>query len=255
VSVLQIPQVGGGAEARWTTPLASSGPKPAARNGHSLCWDAEGGACLLFGGADDESHRCDVWRLSRQWVDEGVGAAAEGVAEASGEHAPSVESLVWKEMACTGVLPPPREMHVATVLPTRRQLLVHGGRSNETVLGDARVLCLRSWTWSNPVRTACGRVGHTAALLPSTIAHDAPSARLLLFGGFTGEGFANDLWEVAPDAAVRGEAAAYAQRATKGAPPARFAHCVAAVGARLLVFGGSTAAAELDDLVEMRMPS
>jgi dynein heavy chain len=243
VSLLHVP-ARSGLTARWTTPLATRGATPAARNGHSFTADPEGNAVLLFGGADDESHRNDVWRLTL-----GGAMAEDGVAEGGG--APCAE---WAAMACTGIPPQPREMHIAAVLPTRRRLLVHGGRSGEDIVNDARVLCLKSWVWSNPLNSACRRVGHAVTLLPAALAADAPTAKLILFGGFTGEGLSNDVWTVAPDAAARGEAGALEQVPTRGAPATRFAHCVAAASDRLLIFGGSAPASECDDLFEVRLP-
>ena len=242
VSLLHVP-ARSGLTARWTTPLATRGATPAARNGHSFTGDPEGNAVLLFGGADDESHRNDVWRLT-------LGATAED-GGAKGGGAPCAE---WTAMTCTGIPPQPREMHIAAVLPTRRRLLVHGGRSGEDIVNDARVLCLKSWVWSNPLNSACRRVGHAVTLLPAALAADAPTAKLILFGGFTGEGLSNDVWTVAPDAVARGEAGAFEQLPTRGAPATRFAHCVAAASDRLLVFGGSAPASECDDLFEVRLP-
>ena len=89
---------------------------------------------------------------------------------------------------------------------------------------------------------------------PDASAAGAPTAKLILFGGFTGEGLSNDVWTVAPDAAARGEAGAFEQVPTRGAPATRFAHCVAAASDRLLVFGGSAPATECDDLFELRLP-
>ena len=243
--VLHIP-ARAGIDATWSAgALTPLGTPPEARNGHSLASDAASSTLWLFGGADADGHLNDLHRLTLpRWASprESDGAAvAERPAGEAGEEA------TWDSPACTGKPPAAREMHVAAVLPERHQLLIHGGRSNETLLDDLHLLALDTLVWAASITTPCRRVGHAAALVPS--ATPSTSSKLLLFGGFSGEQFNNDTWSVATGSAA--STVDMEELPAKEAPAARFAHCAAALGGRLVVFGGSAAEGELDDLFQL----
>ena len=93
-------------------------------------------------------------------------------------------------------------MHIASLLPSSRLLVVHGGRSGDAVLCDVCVLNVATWVWSTPVETPCQRVGHASALVPPPLGGGGGDGRLLLFGGFSGATFCNDVWEVRPTRAA-----------------------------------------------------
>jgi len=127
-------------------------------------------------------------------------------------------------------------------------------------LDDLFLLCLRSLTWSK-LETSTARFGHSAAwlALPHTGGEDGEDTggELLLFGGIKPEGigatFYHDTHRLAmpPNETSLKEncAAAGLQRVRgRGEPSKRFAHCSAALGTILYVFGGSHAAAEMADL-------
>ena len=254
----------------WRQP-AIGGVAPDARNGHSLTWDAEGSAALLFGGADEEGHRNDLHALH-------IIVGGEGLS-------PEAETWEWRNPLCTGAPPPAREMHTAALLG--RTLLIHGGRGGPhaaAALDELSVLCLRSLTWSSaPTRLA--RSGHCATPLPRPAAAaaatedadaDADAAamapRCLLLGGFDGGSVKHDAWQlVLPAGAAAGGTVAAAdviveRGRSEDAPPGRFSHaaCVleavlegglkggqqrAGGTAELFLFGGSSFEEELDDLV------
>jgi hypothetical protein len=216
-------------DAKWAVGSPEPvGDPPEARNGHSLSVDPATCALILFGGANGEGHLNDVHRLT---------LPAGSLADSGGEVAR------WEAPRCSGPPPAAREMHVAAVLPRPHVLIVHGGRSGDEILADVCLLDLKSWAWSPPVSSALQRVGHAATLL-------VPSAgdgvgRLICFGGFSGDNFANDTWEIRarPDEPC-------VRVGAEDAPRRRFAHCIATLGDSLFVFGGSAADGELDELSE-----
>ena len=250
----------------WRQP-AVGGVAPDARNGHSLTWDAEGSAALLFGGADDTGHRNDLHALH-------IIVGGEGVP-------PEAEVWEWRNPLCTGAPPPAREMHAAALLG--RALLLHGGRGGPhaaAALDELSVLCLRSLAWSS-TPTRLTRSGHCATPLPRPAAAaaatdgadagadaDATAPRCLLLGGFDGGSVKHDAWQlVLPAGAAAGGTVAAAdvlveRGRSEDAPPGRFSHaaCVlegeleggqqrAGARAEVFLFGGSSFETELDDLV------
>jgi tetratricopeptide (TPR) repeat protein len=215
-----------GGDAEPCTPLTwavavAEGTPPGARNGHSMTW-AVGDAMaepsvLIFGGADNEGHLGDLHALR-------VGGA----------------TFEWSQPQTTGAAPQPREMHAAAVLPGRA-FLIHGGRGGDYIFDDLHVLSLDALSWSQTESCGCPRVGHASVLLGLP----GPSSRVLLFGGFNGSVFCNDVWQVVS------QGQGVAKQAAQGElPPKRFAHAAAALGNSLYVFGGSAKAAELADLFE-----
>ena len=71
------------------------------------------------------------------------------------------------------------------------------------------------------------------------------AARLVLFGGFSGEAFCSDLWVAS--AACSGQ---MEELPARSAPVMRFAH---ASDESFYIFGGSTPVGELDDLHEIHL--
>ena len=190
------------------------------------------------GGADDEGHRNDLHALH---------SAAAPKAEAS------AEAWEWRAPVCTGAPPAAREMHAAAVMG--RALLVHGGRGGPqqaAALDELSVLCLRTLAWS-AAPTKLARSGHAPALAP--LARGVPLSRCLLVGGFDGGAVKRDVWQlVLADPAAPSVAAADVLvergKAEGDEPAGRFSHAAcAAGGAALVIFGGSTFEAEVDDLV------
>ena len=244
LACLRVPVEGavGGVKPQWQTQMVSkvAGVSPEARNGHSLSFDpkgvgakggegagdGDGGGCLiLFGGANDEAHVADVHRL--------ILPDSKGL-----------DGAVWDAPKVTGIRPAAREMHIAALLPTRRVLVIHGGRSSDNVLGDVCVLNVDNWIWAAPVDSACQRVGHACTLVASG-KNGESDGRLLVFGGFSGSTFCNDTWEVSAGAAEPSE-----RLPAQDAPTRRFAHAMTALGQKIFVFGGSGGNDDYDDLYE-----
>ena len=229
--------------------LASDAIGVAAADGH-----AAGGCLIVFAGANEEGHTADVHRLSLPSAD--VSDAVEAASDAPAEGGPSGAlpsgALAWDCPKCTGLRPSPREMHIASLLPSSRLLVVHGGRSGDAVLCDVCILNVATWVWSAPIDTPCQRVGHACALVappPGAPVGGGGDGRLLLFGGFSGATFCNDTWEVCPTGAAGGDLCE--RLPAQESPARRFAHTMASLGEVLFVFGGSGGSDELDDLHEV----
>ena len=239
---------GAPSEARWDAAAPPpAGALPEARNGHSLTLDAAGNCLVLFGGADAGGHRNDVHRLCLPAAPAAIDMSDAAPAMAGGEQAACARGA-WDAPSICGPAPPAREMHAAAVLSAARRLVVHGGRSGDELLSDVCVLDLATWRWDAPRATACTRVGHAALVGPLT--PTVPDGRAFIFGGFSGDAMCNDLQEIMlKDAA----APAWQRVNTNNAPTRRFAHCAAALGATLYVFGGSAATEDLDDLHELAL--
>ena len=257
LACLRVPVTAGEAPT-WESParLKTDGAAPEARTGHSLSYDptggvavvgdgqAGGGCLLVFAGANEEGHTADVHRLSLP----SAGTASAGTEAGTEAAAAEAGAMAWDAPKCTGIRPSPREMHIASLLPSSRLLVVHGGRSGDAVLCDVCVLNVATWVWSTPVETPCQRVGHASALVPPPLGGGGGDGRLLLFGGFSGATFCNDVWEVRP---TRAAGADLCERLPAQESPARrFAHTMASLGEVLFVFGGSGGSDELDDLHE-----
>jgi len=178
---------------------------------------------------DDEGHRNDLHRLELS------------------------DAVSWAALESSGPPPKPREMHATAVIvggaaadgaSSSRSLLVHGGRSGDEILSDLCLLDLLTLTWATPVVSPCQRVGHAALALAR--GPDAPSgaAQMLIFGGFNGAAFNNEVWSIS----LRAPPAVVERVPASAAPEKRFAHGFAALGSTLYVFGGSARENELADL-------
>jgi hypothetical protein len=151
-------------------------PRPAARRFHTLTNHPESGTGILFGGCHGKDYECfgDVWLL---------------------RHRPKSPMIDWSQPRLTGMAPEPRWGHTACVVG--RSLVVVGGRSTKDIM-DLQVLTfadhsLSSGTWA-PVamqptpldQSPCPRRRHTCCLVGDS--------KLILFGGFDGKRFLNDVY-------------------------------------------------------------
>jgi hypothetical protein len=224
-------------------PLATSGPAPSARYGHScaLVGDQQ---LVVFGGRAGRRYLSDLLVLD-------------------------TSSWRWSRPDAKGKPPKARAFHAAVALPPRvgelRMVIVGGRQSSSAALDDVHVLTQAgdSWLWSSPVVTGAlfrPRCSHQAVALSTS--------ELLVFGGFNpdtrdprahADALVLDVdclhWTTA--AAVSGSA---------GVPAQRWADLASAVGpryghsavlfkeprssgpalAKLAVFGGCAQVAEAD---------
>jgi hypothetical protein len=146
--------------------LTPSGAAPSARNWHSAIYDPVRDRLLIFGGVDGV-YLNDVWMLSL------------------------AGTLTWTQLFPTGAPPSARIGHVAIYDPVRDRMLVHGG-TDGTYFNDVWEMTLNEtpeWTLLTPTGIPpSGRI--TSAI------YDPLRDRMVVFGGYTGGAFANDVWEL-----------------------------------------------------------
>lgn len=116
------------------------------------------------------------------------------------------QTLEWTQIPSTTPVPPGRFDHTLIFDPTRRRLVVFGGRSAGS-LGDTWVFDLgsRSWREARTSPSPPARHGHTAL-------YDAPRRRVIIFGGQSNAGFFNDAWAFDPERETWEELAASGDR-------------------------------------------
>ena len=150
-------------------------------------------------------------------------------------HCLNLESLVWSQVHCTGAAPPVSYQHSVAVFGNT--LVSFFGRTPgdydaENVQG-IWALCCSSWTWTDWSANAMPMT-RSAASCTST------SNGYFVFGGYSldTECCLDDAYflKYSSDAGPCFHAAAMAG----DAPAPRRAHSAAAVGSRVLIFGGCT---------------
>ncbi|EFJ46572.1 hypothetical protein VOLCADRAFT_93025 [Volvox carteri f. nagariensis] len=135
----------------------------------------------------------------------------------------------------------PRANHTATLVGGR-YIWVIAGSDNEKVMGDAHVFDVQTQTWTKPhVRgdiTLLSRTAHSAEL------HPCDPRAILLFGGYDGAVFHNDLVVIRTDAL----AVERVELSVGGVPPPvpRGYHSCTAAGSRCYVYGGRTETGVVD---------
>jgi RHS repeat-associated protein len=219
--VLENASGAGGAPAWLRVPVAG-GPGPLAWAGGAF--DPAGNRLVVFGGCGPG---CAA-PSGETWILEGANGL-QGSPE-------------WRRLSASG--PPARSGAATAYDPAGDRLFVFGGSTGSSVEGDLWVLegALRSGAPAWRSLAVAGAV--PAARRDAGLVWDSRTERLLLFGGRTSEGEAfGDLHALA----LSGGLPAWEELDPAGAGPApRFAVALAydAASQRLLVYGGSTAAAE-----------
>ena len=183
-------------------------PGPAARQGHTLVWDASTESALLFGGQASLrfEYFSDVFRYS--WP-----------------------LRSWSQVLITGPSPGSRSGHSAVWDAASRTMLVFGGRQVEVFKADLWLLAdgaAASWQQLVADSPPAARAEHTAVW-------DDATRTMLVFAGRKGGQALSDLhrYSAADDAW---------SRCTEASPKPRSRHTAVwdAVTRSMLVFGGFT---------------
>lgn len=185
--------------------LAPGGTPPVPRAAHSAIYDPVQDRMVVFGGFDGSADRDDVWTLSL--------AGPE----------------TWTRLNPGG--PAPRHAHSTMYDPTRNRMVIFGGVSNGTRLGDAWALDLSFPQWSNLNPTGTPPSHRYAPVA----VYDPSDDRMVVFGGYDGAGRA-DTWSLTFSGTP-----AWSDLTPSGAPPSgRWLHGAVYDSARdrLVTFGG-----------------
>ena len=149
---------------------------------------------------------------------------------------PLTGSAVWGVIPITGPLLPARYAHCAVYDPVRDRVLVFGGYTGSEFSGELWALSLGSSpTWTRIAGSGSGPPGRDAA----GMIYDPVGDRLVLFGGWSGSDYLNDVW-VYPLSNSSG----WTALVVEGMPPEPMRDMSAVydpINRRMLVYGGSSA--------------
>jgi hypothetical protein len=249
--------------------LAPTGSPPSGRLWHTAIYDPVRDRMLIFGGVDAGNVRNDTWALSL------AGSPAWSVLAPAGNPPPGryaqsaiydpvrdkmvvfagsdgslrndvwalslAESPQWSEVFPAGGPPSARLNHKAIYDPVRDRMVVFGGYDGSR-RNDAWALSLAGgMTWSALAPAGSppsGRDGHTAI-------YDPVRDRMVVFGGYDGTTYPNDV----PALSLPGNPA-WSTLAPAGSPPSRLYDHTAIydpVRDRMVLFGGN-AGVNLNDV-------
>ncbi len=143
--------------------LTAQEATPGPRFGHELVFDEARGVVLLFGGfGPDGVPKGDTWT----W-----------------------DGTRWRLASPTG--PSPRKWPAATYDARRRTVVLHGGREGVERTGPSLD---DTWTWDGTAWSEVETPG-PGARDHHRIAYDRRRDRVVLFGGWNGQGLEQDTWE------------------------------------------------------------
>lgn len=224
--VLALPSIAraAGASGEWGA-FTPSGAAPLARQRASLIFDAGSGGLYLFGGAvpllgGSTMGRDDVWRL---------------------------DASTWTQISPSGSSPGVRWGQGAILDPVRQRAIVFGGSNTAALLNTVVAFSLAgSPVWSAIVPAGTPPPPRRDAL----VVYDPVRDRLLLFGGFTGSAYSNQVWTLNLSGAP-----AWTQMTVAGTPPSGRATQGAydPTGDRLVFFGGFNGTSPLADLWQLTL--
>ncbi len=148
---------------RWTN-LSPSGIVPEGRSGQAMLYDPANGKVLMFGGEGTAGY------LSGTWL-----------------YDPGLNR--WRNLNPSGT-PPARDGQTLAYDPASGQVILFGGFTGTSYLGDtwAYDSAANTWTKLRPPG------GSPAARDGGSLVYDPDTGRLLLFGGLGIDGQLSDIW-------------------------------------------------------------
>ena len=253
-----VVMVGGGQTwewdgAMWTDRTADS-TQPAALAHHSLVYDSTQERVVLFGGRDaDQRELSDSWGWDGQaWAR----IASPEAPSARSLHASAFDSIRgrtvvfggqiefignftselwtldhggWQNRTRSNAFPSARGRSATAYDQTRGRMMMFGGAS-----AFASTRFDELWAWNGSAWNSLAVAGlRPPAVESHAMVYDTDQDQLVLFGGFTQNGFSNQVW-------VYGNGEWQDLTPPTGGPPARFRHGMAYDQARqeIVVFGG-----------------
>ncbi len=259
----------------WTE-LTPSGTPPSVRRYHSAIYDPVRDRMVVFGGFNGDVYLNDVWELSLA----GTPAWTELTPSGTPPHSRYRQSAIydpvrdrmvmfagwwsgtnfndvwelslagtpaWTELVPSGTPPNARYSHSAIYDPVRDRMVVYGG-VEYGYLNDVWELSLAgtpAWTELTP-----GGTPPRARYVHSAI-YDPVRDRMVVFGGFTGEFFVNEVWALSLAGAPE-----WTALTPGGTPPSgRYGHSAIhdPVRDRMVVFAGYNASGFLDDVWDLSL--
>ena len=222
LSLIAIACAGQAAAQAWTQ-LSPTGGPPAARYGHTSVYASTSNGMIAFGGFNTAVDFNDVWVL--------------GHANGSGG------TPAWTQLSPAGTPPATRTYHTAVYAPTSNRMIVFGGYDYgfATLFNDVWVLGNADGTGGTPAWTQLSPTGTPpAAREYSTAVYAAASDSMIVFGGFDGSNYLDDVW-VLGYADGTGGTPAWTQLTPAGTPPpGRHYHSAVydSTSNSMIVFGG-----------------
>ena len=204
----------------WTE-VTAAGTTPSARGGHAMVYEPATGKVLLFGGKDDSGVLNDTWTFDVATTTWTRLEPANGSPTARYGHAMTVEDATgkvlvfggwdskkyfdstwvydpaansWTSLDTQGLLPSASGRAIASLYDAATgSVTMFGGTSGSSFLRDVIYFDPATSTWTtaetgSPWPTA--RNGHSWSTT-------RPSNVLILFGGWNGKTYFNDLWSLA----------------------------------------------------------
>jgi hypothetical protein len=215
----------------WTV-AKTLGTPPNARSLHSAVLDQVNNRMIMFGGSEGFAAPCDndVWVLSNA---NGVGGTP-----------------TWTQLSPSGTLPTVRFAQVAVYDKTNNVLIVFGGSGCFSgAFNDVWTLSHANGLGGTPVWTQLSPSGTLPAardLLGAV--YDQANNRMIIFGGFDGVMFYNDVWVLTGANGLAGTPS-WQQLSTSGGPPAAREAPTATYDSatnRMTIFGGYSTAPDND---------
>ena len=197
--------------------LAALENSPAPRNGHAMAFDTGKRYAVLFGGRyssgpGEDEPLADTWML-----------------DSSGDD--------WSDVTASGA-PLPRYGHAMAFDPVNGLVVMFGGRNESDYFPDTWTFntTTRSWTNRNPPTYPPARSGHS-------LAYDAGSGTVLLFGGEDATRSYNDTW------AYNVSANTWTRKLLASGPSARSEQAMTFDPGidRVVLFGGKDSAGDSQD--------
>jgi N-acetylneuraminic acid mutarotase len=203
----------------WTE-VTTTGAGPSARGGHAMVYEPATGKVLLFGGKDDSGVLNDTWTFDVATTTWTRLEPANGSPTARYGHAMTVEDATgkvlvfggwdskkyfdstwvydpvansWTSLDTQGLLPAKRAGHCLVYDPATGGVIMFGGTSGSSFLRDVIYFDPTTSTWTTAETGSpwpVARNGHS-------MVYDSASNVLILFGGWDGKTYFNDLWSLA----------------------------------------------------------